>query len=407
MMTYDAMVYQDGSYACAKMGEETLVQKRIGVDDAEIVKAAVEAVPPNGSIFIGAGTYDLEANNEFALNPDGSNPFWCCIPVLEGKNIHIQGAGIGASILRLKPGQHYEEHPVAMILSRAAGPLKPGFNAFTISDMTLDGNRDSQKKWYKDGASLILTGSTRSGGRYQNLELINSFGSGLYLGNNGSGPESKAIVQNIAARNCESEGLILDTANRSIVSNCIFESCKAGLKIYGNDDYLSREKDGLVVSNITSDSPIEVWYVNDLLMSNVNMDVSKCQNAYGLVIHDSIVHINNSKFVSDREKPSSLGGASYITGKSMAWLNSCYFDGFYALHALGEAWVSAQNCFLAASGACIYEKDLEEVKCTVRIASSFYQPGHHARTKEFAKGASLREYNCVNLNKKTKIGDDE
>ena len=55
-----------------------------------------------------------------------------------------------------------------MILCRETDIADPGFTAFTLADMTLDGNKANQTKWYYDGAGLILTGSTRSGGRYYN-----------------------------------------------------------------------------------------------------------------------------------------------------------------------------------------------------------------------------------------------
>ena len=64
-------------------------------------------------------------------------------------------------------------------------------------------------------------GSERTGGYFYNLELKNSWGAGLYLGNNGSGPGVNERVQNVSVADCVGQGIMLDTNKDSKVVGCI------------------------------------------------------------------------------------------------------------------------------------------------------------------------------------------
>lgn len=395
---YSAIISLEGDTIIARDVENNVISSGVaGTDDSRVLSEGINFVPNEGNVLISAGVYNLTADTMFYLDADSQNPFWVCIPIIGGKNIHIFGAGMGPTVLRLMPNQFDVDHPVAMILIRSEG-LEPGFTSFTMANMTLDGNRNEQAQWYKDGASLILTGSTRSGGRYYNLELKDSFGSGLYLGNNGGGSESHSSITNIVARNCSLEGILLDTAHETIVSDCVFENCKTGLTVHGNNDYQTREKDHIVVRDISFiASPLTIWCINDLAMSNVNMDCTESLNAYGLLIHSSIgVNIKDSFFKSDRKKASSYGGASYIDagidGPTAARLDNCILDGFYALHALGSASVTLNGGALNASYACAYIRGIDPSTAIATLIGTVFIPARH--TVDCAPGTTINLIYC-------------
>jgi len=396
---YSAIVSIQGNKIVAKDVEGHEITSGVaGTDDSRVLTEAIDSVPNNGNVLISSGEYKLSADTLFYLDDGDTNPFWVCIPILEGKNVHIFGYGAGITVLKLKPNQFYLDHPVAMILNRATGSVDPGFTAFTVANMTLDGNRDDQGQWYKDGASLILTGSARSGGKYYNLEFRNSYGTGLYLGNNGGGSESHSSITNVVARNCSLEGILLDTAQHTVVSDCVFEYCKTGLTVHGNNDYQTRSKDHIVIKNLSCiASPLTVWCINDLEMSGVNMDCIASPNAYGLLIHSSTgIHIKESIFKSDRKKASSYGGASYIDadsdGPTAITLENCILDGFYALHVLGSATATMRGGALNASYACAYLRDIEPSTASATLIGTVFIPARH--TIDCAPGTTLNLLYC-------------
>lgn len=358
----------DGQEIVALAGDREIAR---GQDASAIITAAIQAAPDKGDVLISAGLYELSADTLFYLDPGEKNPFWTCIPILEGKNVHIRGEGPGKTILRLKPKQHGPGHPVAMILARATSPFDPGYSEFSISDMTLEGNRSKQTAWLKDGAALILVGSERECGRYERLEFRNSYGSGLYLGNNGGGSGDLEIVSECVAVNCAAEGIILDTCQHSRVDDCYFEKCGTGLCLHGNSDNQTRPFDVLNVAHIrTKDAPITIWDVNDVTLHDVQMDASGCSKAYGLLVRSSTqVKISNSFFKSSRRKANSYGGASYIStgdGPCDVTFKNCFLDGYYALHLVGEAHAWMEGGALNSAYADVYLRDIEGVPVTAR-----------------------------------------
>jgi len=396
---YSAIISIDGNSIIATDVEGNVIASGVaGTDDSRVLTEAIASVPDNGNVLISSGVYNLSADTLFYLDEGDKNPFWICIPILEGKNVHLFGNGVGVTVLKLKPNQFYRDHPVAMILNRATGSVNPGFTAFTVANMTLDGNRDDQAQWYKDGASLILTGSVRSGGKYYNLELRNSYGTGLYLGNNGGGSESHSSITNVVARNCSLEGILLDTVQDTVVSNSVFEYCRTGLTVHGNNDYQTRSKDRIVVKDLSCiASPLTIWCINDLEMSSVNMDCTASPNAYGLLIHSSIgIHIKGSIFKSDRKKANSYGGASYIDadidGPTAAILENCVLDGYYALHLLGSATATLYGGALNASYACAYLRGIEPSTATATLIGTVFIPARH--TIDCAAGTTINLRYC-------------
>ena len=396
---YSAIVSIEGESIIAIDVEGNEISSGVaGTDDSRVLTEAINFVPDNANVLISGGVYNLSADTLFYLDDGDTNPFWVCIPILEGKNVHIFGYGAGITVLKLKPKQFYIDHPVAMILNRASGIVNPGFTAFTVANMTLDGSRDDQAQWYKDGASLILTGSTRSGGKYYNLEFRNSYGTGLYLGNNGGGSESHSSITNVVARNCSLEGILLDTAQDTVVSDCLFEYCKTGLTVHGNNDYQTRSKDRIVVKDLSCiASPLTIWCINDLEMSSVNMDCIASPNSYGLLIHSSIgIHIQESIFKSDRNKANSYGGASYIDagvdGPTAVTLENCVLDGYYALHLLGSATANVHGGALNASYACAYLRDIEPSTAIATLTGTVFIPARH--TIDCAPGTTINLLYC-------------
>ena len=411
--TYDIIVYQSGTGIYAIEADTTLVDSgTVGTDDTDVINAAITACPQDGVLFIDPGTYTLDADTVFYLDGGTSNPYWVCLPILDAKNIHILGAGIDSTILKLANFQHDTDHPVAMILCRETAIADPGFTSFTLSDMTLDGNKANQTAWYKDGAGLILTGSARSGGRYYNLKLKNSQNTGIYLGNNGSGVESNSFLHNIYVENPYAEGIFLDSAQQVIVSDCICvgdntngkSGYQVGLYVNGNTDYQTRSNDHILINNINCvGSSVKFWCINDCVASNIIMDTEDCAAEYGCLIHSCIgLYINNSKFRSDRTTASSYGGAAYIDSNSYGntdgptdvYFDNCEFDGYYGIHILGAAVATIKNSIIKAAHDCIYSRDVTEATTAItHVLNSKIVPT--VNISEVYTGATVNLLGCV------------
>ena len=337
----------------------------VSSDAAGLFKAAINATPDGGSLHIGAGHYNLSAPYSFALNPDGSNIFYSAIQILD-KDMHITGDGMGETIIQLLPGQRSPSRHVAMMLIRATKAYDPGYDEFSVHDLTLDGNRAEQiDDEPHDGEALILSGSTRHNGEYYNLKLINSHGSGVYSGNNGAGPESDAVFHHIFAQNCGAEGIILDTCHNCTVTDSEAWQCREGVVLYGNDDWQTRIRDNVNASRFKTDSQVTVWQVNDFTLSDINMDCTQTTGSYGLMIRDGTGLVENSVLVSSKTREDSTGGATYIIEGSQVRFESCTLEGWFGIHAIGRSYVEARNCSLTAPGGCFAMTDLAPVQSTI------------------------------------------
>ena len=156
-------------------------------------------------------------------------------------------------------------------------------------------------------------GSERKNGLYYQLNLKNSWGSGIYLGNNGAGDSgTNEIVSQVVAQNCGAEGIILDTCHNSTVIDCAAWQCREGLVLYGNDDYKARSPDNVSASRFRTDSQVTVWQVNDFTLSNIEMDCTDTTGSYGLMIRDGTGTVKYSVLVSSKTREDSTGGATYI-----------------------------------------------------------------------------------------------
>jgi hypothetical protein len=100
-------IFQKGSLTIAQAGGRQIAACKIQGNARKLFEVAIGAVPNGGSLNIGKGRYLFSAPYAFPLDPDGSNLFYCSIPLID-KGIHISGAGVGQTILQLAPGQRRE-----------------------------------------------------------------------------------------------------------------------------------------------------------------------------------------------------------------------------------------------------------------------------------------------------------
>lgn len=349
-----------------------------GDDDTRCLQSAVDACPHNGKVFVGPGLYILEADKLFYLNGSSpetaDNPFYYAVGVLDGKNIEFSGAGVGSTILKMAAGQHYEGHHAVMIMNRAHW-WENGATMFVVSDMTIDGNRDEQAEWHYDGPGLILTGSLASNFRFQRLWLKDSFGYGIYCGNNGSGPINGLVINDIRATNCYKTAIMTDTVCGLLVNNCIIEDSDCGLQCVGNQpDYLTRPRDAIVISDvICRRAGITLWTVNDVTMNGVYMDCTGAPSQHGLLIHSAIgVMVSASKFINNTNYKYStfIDANTYMEdGPCQVFFNNCNFEGSYAFRILGDSEVIMHGGQIQGYRSCVYMigEYLEPVNCKLRM----------------------------------------
>ncbi|MFZ3074347.1 MAG: hypothetical protein WA093_04460 [Minisyncoccales bacterium] len=218
---YDVTISKSGSTAAVKNASGNTISS--GTDYTKILRDAIAAAPDNGSLYIGAGTYDgLRADQNVPINNvlSGSQAHYYTALPLRGKSIHIYGAGMGQTVLKLGDNQYYSGHQALIFF--ASNGLGLGYTALTLANMTLDGNKDKQAPFWYDGAGLILTGGERTGGKFFNLELQNSPNTGLYLGNNGSGWEAYAYLDNIYSHDNRQAGMVFDNGEKIRASRLKF-----------------------------------------------------------------------------------------------------------------------------------------------------------------------------------------
>lgn len=364
--SYDVRIYQQDNFIITEAAGEPIAALPISSDAADLFKAAINATPDGGSLHIGAGYYNLSAPYPFALNPDGSNIFYSAIQVLD-KDMHISGDGASKTVLHLLPGQRSPSRHVAMMLIRGTRGYDPGYESFTVQDLTLDGNRAEQIDGQPhDGEGLILVGSERTNGLYYRLGLENSWGSGIYLGNNGAGDSgTNEIVSQVVAQNCGAEGIILDTCHNSTIMYCGAWRCREGFVLYGNDDWKTRSPDNVSIDFCSTDSQVTVWQVNDFTISDLFMNCTNITGSYGLMIRDGTGTVKYSVLVSSKTREDSTGGATYIIECSKVVFEDCLLEGYFGIHAIGQSYVEARNCKITAPGGCFCTTDLAPVQSTI------------------------------------------
>jgi len=369
---YDVTIYTENDFIIAKTSSRQLGKVSVGSDAVDLFKKAIDAVPDGGSLYIDSGKYLLSAKHKFALNPDGGNIFYTCLPVLDKNSMHIYGAGEDKTIIQMMSGQRSPDRHVALMLIRATKAYDLGYEDFEVAYLTLDGNRAKQTDGQPhDGEGLILVGSLRTNGNYHDLKFINSWGSGIYLGNNGSGSGTDEIVSNTYSENCGAEAIILDTCHNSQVRDSESWNCREGLVLYGNDDFRERSKDGISASNIRTDSQVTVWQVNDFIIENLNMDCTKTTGSYGFMVRDGTGTIKDSTLKSNKNRHDSTGGATYLIEKSHVTFDNCNIEGYYGIHAIGQSYAEVKNCKLVTTGGCYVTVDpFNPVSSTIKVSNS-------------------------------------
>jgi hypothetical protein len=383
---YDVEISQAGGYVLVRKGTALLLSAPKS-DAANAFHVAVEAVPPDGSLGIGEGTYELEALYPFGLDADGSNIFYSCIPIID-KQMHIHGAGVGKTTIKLAPWQRSASRHVAMMLIRSTGPMAPGYTSFSLEGITFDGNAKYQYAAEPhDGEALLLIGSEGKGGIFRDLEFRNSYGSGFYRGNNGSGSGSNELIQNVVARNCADKGIMLDTCCDSRVVDCEAWACQDGLCLYGNDDWQTRGPDQVTARGFKTDSQIVCWQVNEFTLSDIEMDCSKAKGAYGLVVRDGSGVVMRSSLKNDHKKKDSAGGATYIYEAARVSLEDCQLEGWFGIHAIGSSQVEAIGCRLEAFGGCYCTTDGAPVSSSIKARRCSWS----GKKSDLAESSSLSE----------------
>jgi len=387
---YDVYVARLGGTTYAVRSNGRVIAKvPSGTDCSRLLKAAVDAVPNGGSLNIRGGTYVVKAPYAMALNPDGTNLFFTGFPVI-GKDMHIYGSTTSQTIIQLAPWQRTSSRHVAMMLIRNKGGPSLGYNSFTLSDITFDGNRSQQ--WTgipHDGEGAVLVGSSRKNGVFKNLKFINSHGCGLYLGNNGSGPGVNERVENCYAQNCAAGGIMLDTNKNSSVNNCQAYGCRVGLFLNGNDDWQTRGSDNVTATNIKTDSQITCWQVNDFTLSQIEMDCTGSPTSRGLVVRDGNGAVKNSILKTDKTKIDARSGpgATYIYEAARVLLEECALEGYFGVHAVGQSRVEAKNCQITAPGGCFCTTDPEPVSSIIRATGCSWS----GKKSDIQEGSRLEE----------------
>ena len=100
-------IFQKGSITIAQAGWRQIAACQIKGNARALFKAAIDAVPNGGSLNIGKGRYVFSAPYAFGLDPDGSNIFYCSIPIID-KGMHITGAGPGLGMHLVREKERFE-----------------------------------------------------------------------------------------------------------------------------------------------------------------------------------------------------------------------------------------------------------------------------------------------------------
>lgn len=382
-------IFQKGSLTIAQSAGRQIAACKIQGNARKLFEVAIGAVPNGGSLNIGKGRYVFSAPYAFPLDPDGSNLFYCSIPIID-KGIHITGAGVGQTILQLAPGQRREGRHVALMLVRGKRGFDLGYSSFSIRGITFEGDRARQSAdTPHDGEALLLVGSQRSNGIFENLEFRNSHGAGGYLGNNGSGPGTNEVVRNVVARNCAAEGIMLDTNKNSRVEDCQAWNCRVGLFLNGNDDWRTRGTDNVTATRIKTDSQITCWQVNDFTLSQIEMDCTGSPTSRGLVVRDGNGVVKNSILKTDKTKIDARSGpgATYISKAARVLVEECTLEGYFGVHAVGRSRVEAKNCQITAPGGCYCTTDPEPVSSIIRVTGCTWS----GKKSDIQGGSSLVE----------------
>ncbi len=400
---FDVIVYQRDGLTIAEDGwTHELIDSGVTgpMVNTRVLNAAYDACPVDGSLYIGRGTYYVYASTVCTAGPAGYLTYHVALPV--SKNIHIRGAGMGATVLMLAAGQHYTNHPALIMYVHhpySDGGYGTAYTSFSLEDMTFDGNVTGQTVWHYDGAGLLLTGSIRSGGVYRNLEFRNSADSGVYWGYNGAGFETNAFMTNIYSHdnadfdqfdnfeNCilngyvgdnngnayNHIGLIIDstsTGNRSLTaSNISLKDCS--LFLFGSSGAEPNPDASIQISNLNidcEDTACNCITITDYGSVNIvgGRIKAKSDSNYGIYLsHSSDIEVSNL-FISG------LRGITSTTGTVNA--------------------INVRGCTIRTTSHCMYPRTGDAYNF---YACELWTDGNAAYLAEAISGVTLGLFGCV------------
>lgn len=364
---YDTIVRQDGTNIYALYGKnKTVIDSGPFSPDynSHVTRSAINATPTNGSLYIDRGTYSLECDLNCTTNPALAY-YWSALPITD--DIHIKGAKMGATVLQMAPAQYSTTRPALIVydycpFSESGGDgVGPGHWAFSLEDLTLDGDVDNQTApYYHDGAGLYLSGSMRYNAQIRNVEFKNSPNHGLYVGNNGGGWETRAIISNIYSHdNWGSDQF--DNMEDSKIENYLSEGNGYGMWTASHVafvlDGMYADHGHVIVNNLhVLDGRVYIFGFDkdtddlQLLISNLYIDSSSF-NRYAVEIIDcNNVTISNGKIVANSTSYAvALQNAKDVTlrGLELRGLRGlCTIPGY-----ISNARMYA--CNITSSGDCI------------------------------------------------------
>ena len=348
---YDAMVYIDGTTVIAVDSEgNTINRGTAGTDDTTVIQAAIDyvLVIGHGTVKIKSGTYGLNVGN-VSFNPTiGITAYYCLTAT---GTLKICGEGSGKTILKLNDAQYDPTHNVVVMWIH-------DYTNFELCDLTIDGNKINQTGTYVDGAGLILTGGSRYGGNFHDLELKNSLGCSIYLGNNNGGYEKKAFVSQIYSHDNEWY-VMFDNTENCIIKGIISENDainptaeNMAVYIYGANNYLSRNDHSSFSGITVINGRICVRRVNKISLSDINVDASSITTSRGAIhIYEadsiSISNVNLVKNTTDGYGVYVNTGTASVTGGYISSKTNIRCDTSGKIAVSNLYLVSSYSCFIS------------------------------------------------------------
>jgi hypothetical protein len=243
------VIYQDDSGTTYAKNASTGTVDYSGTNATYVIQSSINRIS-SGIIFIQPGTYELRAYQRTWL----SNHELAALQIKNVTGVSLIGSGMGSTIFRMADHQNYANHLAIMLDMWNADRVR-------VSDITFDGNRAQQNTTaYIDGNGLILSGGDRGNCIYQDLELKNSFGTGLYLGNNRGfvsydSWERDAYVGDIHCYNNSQQDICSDNVVGTIYENVYIQRASAdtvhiGIYVFGVTTDWQTRSDNTVFNNI-------------------------------------------------------------------------------------------------------------------------------------------------------------
>lgn len=176
-------------------GQQTSATANTNAFDAAL--AAAKAVG-GGVIYWPAAPLEYYITNTRADNGDTYSQVACCI---DGNNIHVRGAGIGATKIRLKDNGD-------CTMFRIGTRNRLGVVNSSLSDISLDGNRANQaavqaETHHFSGVEIAADGAEFCVVRNVSCKQMQYYGGGVEYGSNGS---RNCLVENFYSEDSGADG---------------------------------------------------------------------------------------------------------------------------------------------------------------------------------------------------------